>query len=170
MKKTKTLEFEASNSFNEYDSFWLGTINSDSIYKFSEDKKLFIHINSMGGDLATSYSLFQRILKHKKHSTSICYGNAQSGGTLIFISAKERIASPSDVFLFHRGHTSNAMQNIEFMQKNYLENMANNIVKRLCKISNKNKEYWSSIIKNGNRDYLFTGKDFKKMGIVTKYL
>ena len=148
-------------------------IETNDIFDWSyseKDQDLLFLINSTGGDLHTATNLLKRMLLEKRHITTKCLGNAQSAGFIIFCGGDERIANAEDMFLFHSGVWSG--NNTLFSILKYIEISIlsyDMFCHRLAKISNKSYKEWFNMLKT-EKDYYFSGKEMKKMGIVTKLL
>jgi len=133
-------------------------------------EKYEFHINSGGGDLATSFRIYKKILAIKKDTVTICEGRCDSGGLTIFSAGKERVAIAESMFLFHGGQFGGSIKVGDSRQLLRLYNKPLSILcKRMAKISNKPCKFWQNIIDKGE-DFYFNGAEAEKMGIVTKLI
>ncbi len=136
------------------------------------DKKAILHfrINSNGGDLHTTYSLCERMLKEKRKIITQCYGHAQSGGFNVFCAGDERISEPENIFMLHSGSgdfKASPYNTAEFIKRIHRIYWIDS--RRLANISNKPYSYWMSMFRN-EKDNYFTGRELKRLGIVTKLI
>jgi len=69
-------------------------------------KKIFLFINSGGGDVFTGLLLCDVIVASKTPIATVCLAYGYSMGGIIFMSAKERIMFKSSSLLIHDGSTS----------------------------------------------------------------
>lgn len=150
-----------------------GSLQATTIVEWdyaTDTQDLFFNINCDGGNLHTATSLMRRMVEDKRKVITKCFGQAESGGFVAFIGGDERIAHKENIFLFHVGNISG---NITSTGAQSLFDKSNacydTIVKRLVKISTKKAPYWRKILGDGSQVY-FTGKDLKKLGIVTKLI
>lgn len=88
-------------------SLWILKWNKeDKDIPIQKRKKIFIFINSAGGDVFTGLNLVDIILASKTPVVAVCFAYAYSMGGIIFMSAHERIMFKNSSLLIHDGSTT----------------------------------------------------------------
>ena len=151
----KTLNTSLLNTKNEYD------LNNIFIY---------IHINSLGGEIYAALSSVDTIINSKIPIISIVEGCAASAATLISIVCNERHMTKYSSILIHQlssgfwGNFTEIKDDVKNLK--YLENLTKKIY---IKYSNKkmSNKYLNKILKH---DILWGAKKCKKLNIIDKII
>ena len=87
----------------------------------SERKKIFIFINSGGGDVMSGLNLCDIIKASKTPVATVCFAYGYSMGCLLFVTGHERLMFESSSLLIHDGSTSLSGSNnkVKDLQKFY---------------------------------------------------
>ena len=133
----------------------------------SEPAKIYLHINSPGGDLYSALSTVDTILNLKVDVVSIIEGFAASAATIISVVAKERIILKHAYMLIHQLSSGfwGKYEEFEDEAKNLdrLMKMIKNIYKEHTKIKDNGKNGLNECLKH---DLLWDGKECLKQGLV----
>ena len=73
-------------------------------YELSEVPKIYLHINSSGGELFSSFNLADTVKRNKIPIVTIIEGSVASGATFISVSGSERLMSKNAFVMIHQLH------------------------------------------------------------------
>jgi len=95
--------------------------DKDAITPVEDRKRIFIFINSGGGDVMSGLNLCDIIKASKTPVTTVCFAYGYSMGCLLFVIGHERIMFKSSSLLIHDGSTSLSGSNnkVKDLQKFY---------------------------------------------------
>lgn len=93
------------------DDSWLGALKSEtdySAYRLSKQleemgnvKKINVHINSYGGEVAEGLAIYNALKNHKAKVKTYCDGFACSIASVIFMAGDERIMNKASLLMIH---------------------------------------------------------------------
>lgn len=131
-----------------------------------ERKKIYIYINSLGGDVLSGLNLCDIIKTSKTPVVTVCFAYGYSMGCLLFLTGHERIMFNSSSLLIHDGSTSLSGSNnkVKDLQRFYakLDDKAKEIVVNNSNISN--EEYEENI----DRELYLLADECKEKGLCDK--
>lgn len=125
--------------------------------EFDEQGKVYLYINSDGGDLFAALAIIDRLLTSKIDIITICEGCVASAGVLISLAGKERYIRENSYMLIHEirsgclgkySEMQDDMKNNDILMKqlkNYMNERCNNkkLKKKLTKVL-KHDHIWPS--------------------------
>lgn len=125
MKKYYSLETNGSETdiyiFGDITS-WECFENDVSSYTLSkelqalESKRINVHINSYGGEVAEGLAIYNMLRNHKAKVQTVCDGFACSIASVIFMAGDERIMNNASMLFIHNAWTM-AVGNAEQLRK-----------------------------------------------------
>jgi len=125
---------------------------------------IYLHINSNGGDLLSSFSVIDTIINNKIPIISIIEGTAASAATLISVVCNKRYITENSFMLIHQLSSNNSGKyyemNDEHKNNTKLMDSIYNIYIKYTKLS-KNKLI--NILKN---ELMFNSKECLKCGLI----
>jgi len=144
--------------------------NYQSKYDFS-DSKIFIHINSYGGNIFAAIAVIDTILSSKVPVVSIIEGCCASAGTLISMVCSERIITPNSFMLIHelKSNFWGKMSEIEdeFTNLQQLTELIKNLYKKHTKLKLTGKNGINNILKH---DIWWNSNTCLELGLVDKII
>jgi ATP-dependent Clp protease protease subunit len=117
------------------------------IHTAMESDTIYMHLNTVGGDMSTGIQLMNAMTSTPAHVIASIEGEVSSMGTMIFLSAKEFMVHENSLLMFHnytggvwgKGHEQVAALESatkwteEFMHRIYIPFMTSEEVDRLIK-------------------------------------
>ena len=149
MKYYKSIErreiYLPSDLTMEFVPFFISTIN-EMISISSED--ITIYCSSYGGDLYAAFSIIDYINSLDIKINTICFGAAMSAASIILGSGTgERTMSKNSTLMIHSAVFEEGKTSYVVKSSEHLKELKINILEVLSKISNKDKDFWKSKIK-----------------------
>ena len=142
--------------------------NYESRYNFN-DSKIYLHINSYGGNIFAAIAVIDTILKSNIPVVSIIEGCAASAATLISMVCQERIITSNSFMLIHelKSNFWGKMSEIEdeFANLQNLNDLIKNLYKKHTKLKQTGKNGISSILKH---DSWWNSDKCLELGLVDK--
>lgn len=134
------LNDEIDSNVLENVSLWILKWNKeDKNITKDKRKKIYIYINSCGGDVLSGLNLCDIIENSTTPIVTVCFAYAYSMGCVIFLTGHERIMFPSSSVLIHDGNMSLSGSNnkVKDLQKFYakLDEKVKNIIISNSKIT-----------------------------------
>jgi ATP-dependent Clp protease protease subunit len=140
----------------------------DKDKSIEERKKIFIFVNSLGGDVFTGLNLCDVIEASKTPIVSVCMAYGYSMGGVIFTSAHERLMFKNSSLLIHDGSTalSGSAGKVKDLQSFYnkVDERIKNIIVSNSKITS--EEYDSKI----DRELYMLADECKEKGLCDKII
>lgn len=136
--------------------------------EFDEQGKVYLYINSNGGDLFSALAIIDRLMSSKVDIITICEGCVASAGVLISLAGKERYIRENSYMLIHEIR-SGFLGKYSEMQ----DDMKNNsiLMKQLKNFMNErcnNKKLKKKLTKVLKHDHIWTAQKCLKFGLVDK--
>jgi ATP-dependent Clp protease protease subunit len=135
----------------------------------NSDSPINIYVNSFGGCPYNSFLLYDFIKSYEKSSieiNTICSGSVMSGGSIVFMSGKNRYMYTNSVIMFHS--VSSMAEGKVFSELDIEAKECKEIYKQICTIyainSNKDYNYWYRTLKHVDKYYRIN--DALDMGLV----
>tara|TARA_R110002051_G_scaffold248328_1_gene307898 strand:- start:621 stop:1130 length:510 start_codon:yes stop_codon:yes gene_type:complete len=149
MKYYKSIErreiYLPSDLTMEFVPFFISTVN-EMISISSED--ITIYCSSYGGDLYAAFSIIDYINSLDIKINTICFGAAMSAASIILGSGTgERTMSKNSTLMIHSAVFEEGKTSYVVKSSEHLKELKINILEVLSKISNKDKDFWKSKIK-----------------------
>ena len=138
--------------------------------EFEEQGKVYLYINSDGGDLFAALAIIDRLLTSKIDIITICEGCVASAGVLISLAGKERYIRENSYMLIHEIR-SGCLGKYSEMQ----DDMKNNdiLMKQLKNYMNErcnNKKLKKKLTKVLKHDHIWPSDKCLKFGLVNKII
>jgi ATP-dependent Clp protease protease subunit len=147
------------------------------IYKWNKDdknlpkesrKKIYIYINSAGGNVTSGFALISAIQNSKTPVVGVVCGIAYSMAGLILIAMDERYAYPLSSILLHDGNTGAYTSTSKFKDiTKFYDNMELKIKELVLSRTKMGEELYEQ--KYGSEFYMFADKA-KELGIIDKII
>jgi ATP-dependent Clp protease protease subunit len=163
------LNDEVNSSILEDVGLWILKWNKeDKDIPTEKRKKIYLYINSPGGDVLSGLNLCDIMKVSKTPIVTICFSYGYSMGCVIFVSGHERIMFPSSSLLIHDGSMSLSGSNnkVKDLQKFYakLDDFIKNAIVGNSNISA--SEYDENI----DRELYILADDCKEKGLCDKII
>jgi ATP-dependent Clp protease protease subunit len=163
------LNNEVSSSILEDVVLWILKWNKeDKDLPVAKRKKIFIYINSPGGDVLSGLNTCDVMKLSKTPIVTVCFSYGYSMGCILFSVGHERIMFPSSSLLIHDGSTSLSGSNnkVKDLQKFYskLDSTIKNIIVNNSKITP--EEYDENI----DRELYLLADECKEKGLCDKII
>ncbi|MBR3772176.1 MAG: ATP-dependent Clp protease proteolytic subunit [Clostridium sp.] len=131
-------------------------------------KKIFLYINSDGGDLILGNAILDVIINSKTPVVTVGFAKCASMASYILAAGHERICFPSTVVLIHDGQTGymSSGNKGKDIQKFY-DSLDQRVMDFMIQYTTMTKEYLESI--KDRETYLFA-EEAKEKGIVDKVI
>ncbi len=131
-------------------------------------KKIFLYINSDGGDLILGNAILDTIICSKTPVVTVGFAKCASMASYILAAGHERICFPSTVVLIHDGQTGymSSGNKGKDIQKFY-DSLDKRVMEFMCKYTTMTAEYLESI--KDRETYLFAA-EAKEKGIIDKVI
>jgi len=148
---------------------WILRWNKEDKAKAIEDrKKIFIFINSGGGDVMSGLNLCDIIKASKTPITTVCFAYGYSMSCLLFATGHERLMFQSSSLLIHDGSTSLSGSNnkVKDLQKFYakIDERVKNLIVDNSKISSDEYDV------NVDREIYLLADECKEKGLCDKII
>ena len=148
-------------------------IKSLKILDEASDDPIHILMNSPGGDLTSSFAIYDFIRNRRSYITITVYGYAASGGSLILQAGDERILSENSSFMIHYGSDGFIGEHTTFLktaeESRRLRSIMTDIY--LEKIREKKPDYKRSALKKLlQTDSYFSAQDVVDLGLADKII
>jgi ATP-dependent Clp endopeptidase proteolytic subunit ClpP len=129
----------------EFVPFFISTVN-EMISISSKD--ITIYCSSYGGDLYAAFSIIDYINLIDAKVNTICIGASMSAASIILGSGTgERTMSKNSTLMIHSAVFEEGKTSYVVKSSEHLKELKINILEVLSKISNKDKDYWKTKIK-----------------------
>lgn len=140
-----------------------------------EDSNIYIHLNTVGGDVSDMFAIVDSITAAKKRGFiihTIGLGKVMSAGLIVLASGSEgfRSVGKNTRLMFHevRGDTSGTYDHIKNEYKEIVF-AQNEYIKSLTLMTKKDKKFYQDLLLRKN-NYYFTAKEAVTWGIADKIL
>lgn len=144
----------------------------DANIKYKSLKRIYIYINSFGGDMDSGYAGYWAIKSSRTPVTTVNIGNVMSSATMLFCGADDRQSLKGGRFLLHPASVNggNAEYQPDQLERqarnleNYI-NMFRNVYKECTKLSD---QEISSLLSSENQRREMQPDEAQKYGMITK--
>ena len=125
---------------------FISTVNE--IISISSKERINLYCSSYGGDLYAAFGIIDYINSLDIKINTICFGAAISAASIILASGTgERVMSKNSTVMIHSAVFEEGKTSYVVKSSEHLKELKINILEVLSKISNKDKDFWKSKIK-----------------------